>query len=103
MKKNKIYCKNCEKIIRDIAYIEKGEIFHSIRCGKEYQKKHNKLTKKQILEIIKEESEKLEGKYCIPWISNWDDIFDDSDETGDISVELAYNCINRLMGKNGLH
>ena len=54
------------------------------------------MEKKQILEIIQEECLKLEQKYSIPMDIQWDDIFDDEDESIDVTVELAYKCINRI-------
>ena len=54
--------------------------------------------KKKILQLIKEEALKLEQKYSIPLDIDWEDVLADDDETYDVSVELAYNCIKRKEG-----
>jgi len=54
------------------------------------------MDKKELLSIIQEESLKLEAKYGDPMDIQWDDIFDDVDESMDVSVELAFNCMSRL-------
>lgn len=58
------------------------------------------MNKKQILKIIKKESFKLEEKYSLPLDISWDDIEDDNDETHDVVVELAYNCMRRIHRKS---
>ena len=64
---------------------------------KEEVKLAYKYVKDELLKIIQEESLKLEEKYGDPMDIQWDDIFDDVDESMDVSVELAFNCMNRII------
>ncbi len=55
---------------------------------------------KDFMKIIEEEVVKIEHKHSIPMDIDFEDIYDDENPEMDVSVELAYNCMQRLNTPN---